>query len=348
MKLALLTIFAISLAAQEPRFAVHSRLVQLPVTVTDSEGRAVDGLGDADFIILDNGIARKATVDTIGTGVAPIALAVAVQGSGLSAAVIAKVQKIGGLIQPLITGEAGCAALLSFSTQVRWLQECTNDAGALDRAFQQLRPGIDAKRARMLDAADQAVAHLSEKPNMRRVLLIIAESRDRGSEAELAYVTAAAQSQGVVVYFATYSQFKTAFTFDDRPLTTTRTVTEPTPKVWETADNEPYSYNNPIVVQQDQSVDLLTGIKELARLHQANAAQILTGGTGGTIFPFVRQKGLEEAIQKLGSELHSQYVISFVQEDAAAGYHNLDVRTTGHEGLRVRSRPGYWYAGAER
>jgi hypothetical protein len=61
-------------------------------------------------------------------------------------------------------------------------------------------------------------------------------------------------------------------------------------------------------------------------LHQANAAQILTGGTGGTIFPFVRQKGLEEAIQKLGSELHSQYVISFVQEDTTAGHHNLDVR----------------------
>jgi hypothetical protein len=96
MKLALLTTFAISLAAQQPRFEVHSRLVQLPVTVTDAEGRAADGLGTADFIVLDNGIAPKATVDTIGTGVAPIALAVAVQGSGLSAAVIAKVQKIGG------------------------------------------------------------------------------------------------------------------------------------------------------------------------------------------------------------------------------------------------------------
>ncbi len=192
------------------------------------------------------------------------------------------------------------------------------------------------------------MAHLSKKPNMRRVLLIVAESRDRGSETELASVTAAAQSQGVAVYFATYSQFKTAFTFDNRPLTTRRSETEPVPKIWETADNELYSYNNPRVVQQDQSVDLLTGVTELVRLHQANAAQILTGGTGGTILPFVRQKGLEEAIQKLGSELHSQYLISFVQDDMTAGYHNLDVRVLGHEGLRVRSRPGYWYAGAER
>jgi hypothetical protein len=159
------------------------------------------------------------------------------------------------MIQPLITGESGCAALILFSTQVKWLQDCTNDGGALDQAFQRLR----------------------------------------------------------------YSQFKTAFTFDNRPLTTRRSETEPVSKVWETADNEPYSYNNPRVVQQDQSVDLLTG------------------GTGGTIFPFVRQKGLEEAIQKLGLELRSQYVISFVQEDTTAGYHNLDVRVLGHEGLRVRS-----------
>ena len=43
--------------------------------------------------------------------VAPIALVVAVQSSGISAAALAKVQKIGAMIQPLITGDRGRASL---------------------------------------------------------------------------------------------------------------------------------------------------------------------------------------------------------------------------------------------
>jgi len=69
----------------------------------------VDGLDESSFIVLDNGRAQKITVDTIGTGVAPIALVIAVQSSGISAAVLKKIQKAKRLIQPLITGERGCA-----------------------------------------------------------------------------------------------------------------------------------------------------------------------------------------------------------------------------------------------
>jgi hypothetical protein len=64
----------------------------------------------------------------------------------------------------------------------------------------------------MLDAVQSAVEHLRRRPNARRVLLLISESRDRGSEAALDVVITAAQSQGVTVYAATYSAFKAAFT----------------------------------------------------------------------------------------------------------------------------------------
>src|ERR1700730_12314091 len=142
--------FAVSLAAQQPQFDVRSRLVLVPVTVTDPKGRSVDGLEPADFLVFDNGRPQKAAVDTIDTGVAPIALVVAVQSSGISAAVLEKVQKIGVMIQPLITGERGCAALFSCAERVTWLQHCRNSPDALARAFHELRPAED-KRARMLD-----------------------------------------------------------------------------------------------------------------------------------------------------------------------------------------------------
>jgi VWFA-related protein len=249
------------------------------------------------------------------------------------------------MIQPLITGEGGCAALVSFAERVEWLQDCTSDADALDRAFRQLRPGNDAKRARMLDAVNAAIARLEKRPNARRVLLLISESRDRGSEADLAVVTAAAQSAGITVYAATYSVFKTAFTSDSRPLTTRRSVEQPVPNIYETVDSTPTSYNRPRNIQPDQSVDLLSGIGELIRLHKANAAEVLTAGTGGVTLPFTRQQGLEDAVKKLSVELHAQYVLSFAPEVATAGYHTLDVRLTRAGEFRIRARPGYWFAG---
>ena len=38
-------------------------LVVLPVTVTDSRGKSIDGLTVADFVVLDNGKPRQAQVD---------------------------------------------------------------------------------------------------------------------------------------------------------------------------------------------------------------------------------------------------------------------------------------------
>ena len=69
--------------------------------------------------------------------------------------------------------------------------------------------------------------------------------------------------------------------------------------------------------------------------------QALASSTGGATFPFARLKGLEDAIQKLSAELHSQYVLSFMPEDASPGYHALKVQV-GSGAYQIRARPGYW------
>jgi VWFA-related protein len=344
---ALIFAFAASLAAQESRFEVRSRLVPVPATVTDLKGRSIDGLEASDFLVLDNGRPQKAVVDTIDTGVAPIALLIAVQSSGISAAVIEKVRTIGAMIQPLITGERGCAGLVSFAERVEWLQDCTKDPNALERAFHELRPVLrpgEDNEAHMLDGVQSAVEHLRRRPNARRVLLLISESRDRGSETALDVATAAAQSAGVTIYAATYSAFKTAFT-SQAPVSHPRRPLRPKGPNdnMGTANGAPPNKYNPKYNPQEQQVDVLGAIGELARLNQANTAEVLTKSTGGAMFPFTRQKALEEAIEKLGAELHTQYVLSFVPEASVPGYHTLEVRLARPGEFRIRARPGYWW-----
>ncbi len=331
---------ACALGAQEPRFDTQSRLVIVPVTVTDAKGQPIDGLGSEDFSLLDNGRAQKVTLDTAGTGVAPIALVVAIQASGISKPVLEKVSKLGSMIQPLVTGERGCAGVLTFAESVVWLQDCTQDPDALTRAFTQIRHG-EAKSGRMLDAVHEAVGRLAEEKNSRRVLLLISESRDRGSKTTLEEVSAVVQSANVTVYSATYSAAATAWT------TRSSATAEPVPP----GPASPPPCGSPACVSSSppgagsgaaaQSIDILGGIGELARLGKPKTTETLAKDTGGTIFSFTRLKGLQEAIEKLGEELHSQYVLSFAPDDRTAGYHHLEVRVADGQ-YRVRARPGYW------
>ncbi len=330
MKLLLALLAAGALAAQDANFDVQSRLVLVPVMVTDAKGHPVDGLESGSFVLLDNGRRQKALVDTIGTGVAPVALMIAVQSSGISAPVLEKVRQISSMVQPLLTGARGCAGLVAFAERVEWLTECTHDSNQLDQAFAKLQPG-EAKAARMLDAASQSIDRLQQR-KARRVLLLISESRDRGSETGLDTLLLAAQKAGVTVYAATYSAFRTGFT-QKSAQSSPRRRGPATPNV---------TPGDPNYVPLEGRADILGGLMELKRLGMVNTTQVLTEQTGGLTFPFTRQKGLENAIEKLSGELHTQYVLGFTPDLDTPGYHQLAVKIDGRPEIQVRARPGYW------
>jgi VWFA-related protein len=326
------------LAAQDSHFAVRSRLVVVPVNVTDTKGRAIPDLGPADFVLLDNGRPQKAVVDSIDTGVAPIALVVAVESAGISLAALENVRQIGAMIQPLVTGERGCAGLVSFAERLTWYADCTKDPDVLVRGFRSLRPG-EQRKSRLLDAAMAGIERLKGRENSRRVLLLISESRDRGSEASLETVTTAAQAAQVSVYAVTYSAFKTAFVSkapvgEQKPAKTPTTPAE----AYGTLNGEPSTKLNPKIMPGELRGDVLG---ELKYLHGANAVDALTKTSGGAVFSFTRRKGLEDSIRKFGEELHSQYVLSFVPDQPAPGPHTLEVRMARPGAFEVRTRPGY-------
>lgn len=332
-------LIATLLWGEDAKFDVQSRLVMVPVTITDAKGRRIDDLDSSSFVVLDNGRSRQITVDNLTTGVAPIALVVVVQSSGISAAALEKVKKIGSMIQPLITGERGCAAVMTFDDKLRWLQSCTGDPDLIASAFGHIQEGAP-KSARMLDAIDEAIDHLRPRPNARRVLLLISEARDRGSENDLKSVVVTAQAAGVAIYAITYSAFKTGLTSKTAPLPDPPREYPERPRSVRT---EPLSPHGRVPIPPPEyRVDVLGGIGELARLGKVKTTDVLARRTGGTALSFTRLKGLESAVEKLGGELHSQYVLSFIPTDADPGYHELQVKVPSMPGLQIRGRPAYW------
>lgn len=331
--------------AQET-FGVETRVVQASVTVTDAAGRPVLDLRPEEFLLLENGKPRKITVDTFETGMAPIALVLAVQSSGISVPALEKIERIGGMIQPLVVGATGCAAVVSFADTVRWEQKCTGDSGEVSRALRSIRPG-EPRKSRMLDAVLESIEHLKQRPNARRVILLLAQSRDRGSEAELTQVVRAAQAADVSIYAGTYSAFWTA-------LTEREGVSPPLPEGMRRSTPgrfepgaPPRRDVDPSTPPPEQRVDVLGAMIELVRRGKLKTVDVLTSQTGGVALSFTRQGALDRIIESLGAELHQQYVLNFAPGVAAPGFHPIEVRVTRKGDFQVRARPGYWRAEPE-
>lgn len=313
----------LSLCAQAPEpqrtsadsvIQTNVHLVLVPVTVTDRKGHAVDGLSANQFVVRDEGKAQTIRVDTSDSVLAPVSVVVAVQASGISAVALDKIQQVGAMIQPLIAGDKGRAAVMTFDDEVVVQQEFTSDGSKLRDAFENLRPGT-IKKARMFDAVLEGVKMLEGRPeNSRRILFLLSESRDRGSHAKLQEVIESVQRAGITVYPITYSVQKIAWTA---------------------------RAGNPEDNPRDE--DLLAAITEPARLATKNAADAFASATGGRHLSFATLKGLEEAIAKAGDEIHSQYLLSFTPSEPGNGaFRKLQVTVTSRPDAVVRSRPGYW------
>jgi hypothetical protein len=86
-------------------------------------------------------------------------------------------------------------------------------------------------------------------------------------------------------------------------------------------------------------VDLFQGVKNI---FAEDAMDMLTRFTGGSQYTFVADTGLERALQAVGEELHSQYVLSYTPNNQdEVGFHEIRV-IIRRPGIKVRTRLGYW------
>ncbi|MBI2687522.1 MAG: VWA domain-containing protein [Acidobacteria bacterium] len=302
-----------AVCAQETTFRATVPVVLVPVTVTDSKGKLVDGLSDGDFVVTDNGRPVKFQFDSAEFTAVPISLIVAVQTNDLSAAALLKIQKIGTMIQALITGERGSAAVLCVDDRLTVTQEFTRNPDEISRAFQRLKPRR-TRRTITLDAAERAVEMFRDRPQgERRALLLIGEAKDRGSEAKLETVLEHLQRENIQVYAATYSAMRTQFT--------TKALDRPKPTGAES--------------------DILAGLSELVRLGKTNTAEALSVHTGGRKLGFATLHSLEEIVTRVGEELHAQYLLSF-PATAPEGFHSITVILPAQAKRNVAARQGYW------
>jgi VWFA-related protein len=305
--------------AQEPTIKTTVPLVVVPVSVMDRHGQFVYGLNPSDFLLLDNGQPRPVRVDDPDTIAAAFNLVVLVQTSDISQSALLKIKKVGTMIQDAVAGANGAAALVTFSDQVKLVQDFTNNADEISNAFRGLR-SADTSEGKLLDAVAKGLTLLGARSNTRRsAMLIIGESKDRGSETKLQDLLPAIQKSGATIYSLSYSAYLTPFT---------------------TKGSE---YQPP----EGGRGWILDSITEMVHATRQDTCKVLTGATGGRMLKFETQSKLENDLLRLGTDIHSRYMVSFTpQAEGEPGFHKIAVEIRGRPELRVEARPGYWVGAA--
>jgi VWFA-related protein len=313
-----------------------------PVLVTDRAGNLIDGLQPHDFHLYDNNKEQNIQVDVT---FQPISLVVAIEKAARVEAILPQIKHLGTLL-PLVTGDHGEAAVLAFDSRLQVMQDFTNDSDKLKAAIDKINAGNSSSR--MIDAVDRAVFMLRKRPDgNRKIILLVSETRDLASEGRVRESLIDAQLSNVVVYTVDITQFVVRLTEKAMPprpnpidITAQPTVggNPPTP----TTDSQSYG------PAQAQFVPLLQEIyKDTKRIFVDSPSEVFAKGTGGAEIPFVKQKGLEDAIQRISTEIRSQYLISYSPNEAVKGepgFHAIAV-TVENPRYVTRTRPGYWLGG---
>ncbi len=325
-----------------PRISVSVENVMAPVLVFNRDGSFVSGLRPDQFRLFDNNKEQNIQVDETFT---PISLVILIQANSRVEKLLPEVNKIGNLIKPLIIGDQGEAAVIAFDHRIRTLQDFTSDPDKITQAVKKISPG--STPSHLIDAVDDGVRVLRTRPkDRRRIMLVVGETRDFGSEGRGRETLVNLQVNNVVAYWVDMSH-----------LLGTLTAGPPIPR----PDNLPPAMHplpsnvpaTPTMVAQTYGGNggraeflplMLEIFKDVKNIFKTSPAELFTKGTGGNQFSFYRQRGLEDAIQQIGEQLHSQYLVSYSPNNKEeGGWHQLAVTIVGHD-YKTQTRPGYWLA----
>src|SRR5258707_2364117 len=187
----------------QAKVKVQVTLVNTPVTVRDGRGEMVHDLEARDFKVTDNGVAQQ--ISHFDLGGDPISMVILIETSSRIEALLSEIRKTGILFTQTVMGPTGEAAVVSFNDAVDKLQDFTTNGDMVENTITHLGAGTSgsklydamAVRVDMLSGRPQAAA---AKPGRRRVMMILFEATDAGSEAKLGEGLRQGQLAQVTIY----------------------------------------------------------------------------------------------------------------------------------------------------
>ena len=301
--------------AEQQRNAIRVRVneVVTPVTVTNHTGEMILNLSKDNFRVYDNGVQQQ--IEHFDLGGDPLSIVLVIEASSHIQPMFPSIKHAGIVFSEAVMGQTSEAAVLSYDSTVDLHSKFTTDPDSVQSAIEHLPLGVNDSL--LYDAMARGISMLEERPAVRRrIMLVIGEAHDSGSENRLGEVLRQAQLANVTIYSIGLS---TAM-----------------------ADLRA----KPDHVNQYPDLEALaiflvkTGKNELG----PNSLAVASKATGGLHVNAIKDSSIEKAIDEIGGELHAQYTIGYRPPgDEPTGYHEIRVEID-RPGTTVRTRPGYYIA----
>ncbi|MGH9775616.1 MAG: VWA domain-containing protein [Candidatus Acidiferrales bacterium] len=325
-----------------PRMRVRVDLVSAPVTVRDLQGDLILNLTQKDFRVYDNGVEQQ--VSHFDLGGDPLAVALVVETSSRVAPMLPAIRRAGIVFTETVMAQTAEAELIGYNDSVDLLQRFTMTRDTMQHAIEKLPEGTSG--ARLYDALSRAISDLEKEPaSERRIIVVVGEPGDSGSEEKLGNILREAQLANIAIY--TIGLSPTAAALREKPsqaespsIGPPGTFPVPTP---------PGTIQTPQTEQETQgNIDFLSAmlwlLKTGANAVKSNSQEMLSRATGGMHIGTFRDRAIEKAFDTVGGELHTQYMLSYHPTgDVPTGYHEIKITVTRPD-VKVRTRPGYYIA----
>ena len=390
----LLPILAIAVAAQPDAvlsqdteqaqpfiFSTQSSIVIVPALVRNKTGDLVFTLKADDFVLTDDGVPQKLTLEQ-DTGSEPLALVVVVEKGGAGAREFDNLGPLAPMLESIIGSVPRKIAVVSFDSQPKLVQGFTPRIETAVESIANLTPGCAGRTnhqeecqamgsrhnrveadngAAILDSLGFAVDLLRHEPfGYRRAILLVSETLDRGSHLKLEQAVRAVNDTNTAIYSIGFSTAKSeAVHYASRELPYTMenggiAFENPHPNpphgcMGKETDPDPDLTHNKLMQFYDCVTQLVPplALAKMAAIATADALQrnvpeTVAQLTGGEYFKLTNTRSLERDLGLIANHLPNRYVISFQPQSPHAGLHILTVRVPGYANLAVTARRSYW------
>lgn len=322
LSLVLLTLPAVLLAQTTLPDKVqkgNKTLINVPVIVSDREGRRISGLEKKDFVLYQGGV--KQNITSFATEDEPMSVALLLDTSGSTQQVLDKIKNAAKDFIELLNPGDKCL-IATFDSQVNIITPFTSDRKELKKALDKIQTA-EREGTVMFSAIDQIAQNSFRKVQGRKAIVLLSDGKDFGSAVSRKDLLNELEESDISIYAIFY---QSGIGFNKPVINSSGTVEEgkeiKKPKKEKKRKIKKKGYTILIPLPGDEYTKEEIKILDKTATTEAIASlKQLSDITTGRFY--LSDAKLSLIFKQVASEMRQQYLLGFYLENAA---HNTVIR----------------------
>ena len=309
-------------------------LVVVPTLVQTSGKEPVFSLTAADFVLTDNGVPQKVTLEE--ETKRPLSLVVLMQTGGTARGQFGSYVNLETMLASLLGGAPNKVSIVNFDSRPEAASPFTSNVAEWRDAID--HPDQGDSGAAIFDGISFALDLLKKEPvSNRRAILLISQEHDSGSKTQMKDIVRDLGETNTAIYSVTFSAEKT----EAKLAFKAPHVNPPISVV--PSDGSLKAYDDPARPTQGY-FKLDVPLRLIFGAMQKNLSAEVANLSGGESMSFDGQGELEQDMNVLNNHIRNSYILSFSPTSTEPGLHTIKVQLAHHPEMIVSARTSYWAA----